>query len=100
MDVFTHCDSGPGSPPLRELGESMSRFQYPDLDERQTAAAAAKKALLEKFRAKAEDPAREQIRAARAAIHEARLAREAEREAARQAREAELAVQRAREAER
>ena len=86
MDVLTHCGSGPGSAALGKLGESMSSFQYPDLDERQTAAAAAKKALLAKFRAKAEDPAREQVRAARAAIHQARLTREAQREAARQVR--------------
>ena len=77
----------------------MSRFQYPDLTERQSSAASAKKALLEKFRAKAEDPSMEEVRAARAAIHQARLVREAEREAARQAREAELAAERARQAE-
>ncbi len=49
-------------------------FQNPDLQERQQASAAAKKAMLEKFRAAANDPAIAEKQAARAAIHEARLA--------------------------
>jgi hypothetical protein len=57
-------------------------FRVPDLEERQSSAAAAKKAMLEKFRAASADPAAAERHAARAAIHEARLARMAEREAA------------------
>ena len=74
-------------------------FQSPDLHERQKNAAAVKKAMLEKFRAKAQDPALEQARLKRIAIAEARAARMAEREAARKVREAELAAEAARPAE-
>jgi hypothetical protein len=74
-------------------------FLSPDLHERQKNAAAVKKAMLEKFRAKALDPALEQARLKRIAIAEARDARMAEREVARLAREAELAAQAARQAE-
>ena len=49
-------------------------FQSPDLHERQKNAAAVKKAMLEKFRAKAQDPALEQARLQRIAIAEARRA--------------------------
>ncbi len=77
----------------------MSSFQDPDLQERQSAAAAAKKAMLEKFRAASEDPVVAQRHAARVAVNEARLARIAEREAAKRVREAELAEQAARAAE-
>ena len=74
-------------------------FKYPDLQERQKTAAAAKKALLEKFKAASNDPAIAEREAARVAINEARLARAAEREAAKKTREAELAAQAARDAE-
>jgi hypothetical protein len=77
----------------------MSSFKYPDLSERQSSAAAAKKAMFEKFKAAAQDPTADERRKERAAIHEARLARQAEREAARKQHEAELAAQAAREAE-
>lgn len=77
----------------------MSSFKDPDLLQRRNEANAAKKAMLEKFRAASEDPTAEQRRTERARIHEARLARQAERDAARKVREAELAVQAAREAE-
>jgi len=42
----------------------MSRFRGPDLHERQNNAAAAKKAMLDKFRAAATDPALAERRAA------------------------------------
>ncbi len=77
----------------------MSSYKTPDILERQTNAAAAKKAMLEKFRAAAEDPAIAERRAARTVIHQARLVRIAEREAAKRAREAELAAEAARAAE-
>ena len=59
-------------------------FKYPDLQERQTAAAAAKKAMLEKFRAAATDPRLAEKAAERIAIDEARKNRMAERAAAKQ----------------
>ena len=68
----------------------MSRFKGSELHDRQSNAAAAKKQMLEKFRAASQDPGLAERQAARAAIHEARLAREAEREKARKIREAEL----------
>ena len=74
-------------------------FKYPELKDRQAAADAAKKAMLEKFRAASQDPAIEEQRAKRAAIHEARLVRAAEREAAKTAREADRAAPAARDAE-
>lgn len=78
-------------------------FKYPDLQERQQTAAAAKKAMLEKFKAAVNDPTAAEKHAARHALHQARLARMAEREAANEAagkaREAELAAQAARKAE-
>jgi membrane protein involved in colicin uptake len=74
-------------------------FKLPDHQDRQAAAAAARKAMLEKFRAASTDPALEQKLAERAEIHKARQAREAEREAARKAREAELEAERQRKAE-
>ena len=74
-------------------------FKDPKFEERVTAADAAKKAALEKFRAALQDPIREEQRANRLAIHEARLVREAERQAAREATEAKLAAEAAREAE-
>jgi hypothetical protein len=74
-------------------------FKYPELKDRQEAASAAKKAILEKFKAAANDPRIAERQAERIAIAEARQVRMAEREAAKKAREAELAAQRAREAE-
>src|SRR5262245_33660336 len=74
-------------------GDSMSIFSAPDLQERQNTAAAAKKALLEKFRSAANDPAAAQRREARQAILDARKVRMAEREAERKRREAEAAAE-------
>jgi hypothetical protein len=74
-------------------------FKYPELKDRQATADAAKKALLAKFRAAAQDPGLEEQRLKREAIHEAREKRAAEREAAKKAHEAELAAQAARAAE-
>src|SRR5215470_921843 len=71
-------------------------FQDPDHQQRQSAAAAAKHAMLQKFRAASEDPEVTRRHAARVAMNEARLVRMAEREAAKRAREAELAEQAAR----
>src|SRR5262249_39938284 len=82
----------------RPIGTSMA-YRTPDLQERQNAAAEAKKQLLERFRAAAQNPGLADKLAERAKIHEARMGRLAEREAARKAHEAELAVQAAREAE-
>ena len=53
----------------------MSSFRDPDHQERLTNAAAARKAMLEKFRAASDDPAAAERQAARAAVNEARLAR-------------------------
>ena len=50
----------------------MSNFRSPDVLERRNNAAAVKKAMLEKFRAAAQDPALEQARINRIAINEAR----------------------------
>ena len=77
----------------------MSNFRSPDVLERRKSADAVKKAMLEKFRAAAQDPALEQARLNRIAINEARDVRAAEREVARKVREAELAVETARAAE-
>src|SRR5712672_4571487 len=76
----------------------MSSFQDPDHQQRQSAAA-AKQAMLQKFRGASEDPEVARRHAARVAMNEARLVRIAEREAAERAREAELAEQAARAAE-
>jgi hypothetical protein len=77
----------------------MSSYKGPDLQQRQSNAAAAKKAMLEKFRAASEDPAVAKRHATRVAVNKARLVRIAEREAAKRVREAELAEQAARAAE-
>ena len=77
----------------------MSSYKGPDLEQRQSNAAAARKAMLERFRAASEDPAVAERRAARAAVEEARRIRMAEREVAERARQAELAEQAARAAE-
>ena len=74
-------------------------YREPDVKTRLTDAAAAKKALLERFRTGSEDPAAAARRAERAAIHEARLVRIAEREAAKQAEAARQAAEAARAAE-
>ena len=68
-------------------------FKQPDLLERQQAAAKAKKAALEKFRAKAADPAL-------ADRLTARTASAADRKAIKNAREVEKAEKKARDAER
>jgi hypothetical protein len=60
----------------------MSSFQDPDHQQRQSAAAAAKQAMLQKFRAASEAPEVARRHAARVAMNEARLVRIAEREAA------------------
>ena len=65
--------------------------KLPDLNDRRGSAGAAKKMMLEKFRAAANDPAVAQRKAERSKIVEARTIRRAEREATRLAREAELA---------
>jgi hypothetical protein len=70
----------------------MSNFRSPDVLERRNNAAAVKKAMLEKFRAAAQDPALEQQRLNRIAINEAREVRAAEREVAKKVLEAEQAV--------
>jgi hypothetical protein len=69
----------------------MSSYKDPNLQRRQSDAAAAKKAALEKFRAASDDPDVAARHATRVAVNEARLVRIAEREAAKRAREAELA---------
>jgi uncharacterized protein DUF6481 len=74
-------------------------YRTPDLNDRQNAAAAAKKQMLERFRAASQDPSLTEKLAERAKINAAREARMAEREVARKARDAELAAQAAREAE-
>jgi hypothetical protein len=73
----------------------MSGFKGNKLDERLSAAANAKKAMLEKFRSRPgpDDPAVREREAERKAIAEARAVRAAERQAAREAeaaRQAEL----------
>jgi hypothetical protein len=60
----------------------MPSYRDPDFKDRQKAAAAAKKAMLEKHRAAAADPAAAEKQAARIAVIEARKVRTAEREAA------------------
>jgi hypothetical protein len=77
----------------------MSNFQDPDHHQRRSAAAAARQAMLQKFRAASEAPEVARRQAARVAMNEARLVRQTEREAAKRAREAELAEQAARAAE-
>ena len=76
----------------------MRRNVLPNLQDRQSASAEAKKAMLEKFRASPgpDDPAVVERRAAREAMLAERAARAAQREAAKRAHEAELAEQAAR----
>jgi hypothetical protein len=71
----------------------MSSYKSPDLQERQSNASAAKKAMLEQFRAASHDPAVAKRRAARRAVNEARSVRVGQREAANREREAELVKQ-------
>jgi Family of unknown function (DUF6481) len=78
----------------------MSSFRSPDVLERRNNAAAVKKAMLEKFRAAAQDPALDRQRLNRIAVNEARTGRIVTREAAKKVREAELAAQAALAAER
>jgi hypothetical protein len=75
-------------------------FRDLNFAERQAAAAKAKQALVEKFKAQPgpEDPAVMERKKAREAVIQARQEREREREAARIRREKEMAEQRAREA--
>jgi hypothetical protein len=77
----------------------LSSFKDPDFQTRQSSAATAKKAMMEKFRAKAEDPGLTERLAQRQAVNEAREARAAEREAAKKQREAEQAAEKTRAAE-
>jgi Family of unknown function (DUF6481) len=79
----------------------MANFQQPDFDERLSAAAQARKAVLEKFRAKvnSNDPELLKKQAERLVVAQAREARIAERRAAKEAKEAvERAEREAREA--
>jgi hypothetical protein len=69
----------------------MGNYKDPDFQERKDTAAAAKKALLQKFLAAADNPKIAQRQAERLAINEARLTRKAEREAGRLKHETELA---------
>ena len=77
----------------------MRPFESPDLKDRQSNAAKAKKAMLEKYRAAAEDPAAAERRAAKVKVNEARLTRQAEREAEKKVQQAKRAAQAARDAE-
>ena len=76
----------------------MNSFKGSDLHDRRSNAE-RQKAVVGEVPRGVTGPRLAERQAARAAIHEARLARMAEREKARQAREAELAAQAAREAE-
>ncbi|MBV8426186.1 MAG: hypothetical protein JOZ88_03000 [Hyphomicrobiales bacterium] len=79
----------------------MASFQHPDFDERLSAAASAKQAVLERFRAKlsGDDPELVKKQAERLEIARAREARIAQRKATKEAREAaERAEREAREA--
>src|SRR5690242_16499593 len=79
----------------------MASFQHPDFDERKSAAASARQAVLERFRAKANgsDPELLKKQAERLEIAKAREARLAERKALKEAQEAaERAEREAREA--
>lgn len=77
----------------------MSNYKDPDFQTRQSSAATAKKAMLEKHRAASEDPGLAERQAERQAVVEARQARAVKREAAKKQLEAEKAVEKARAAE-
>src|SRR5581483_8439427 len=81
-----------GAFPLRKA--TMS-FKSPDFGDRMGAAAKAKKAALDQFRAKSADPAAAERQAARNAAQRAREAREAERRTARREAEARAAAEQA-----
>jgi len=74
----------------------MSGSRQKDLGDRLTAAESARKAMLERFRAKpaADDPAVAERRASRAAVSAARETRLAEREAEKRARQESEAIER------
>ena len=74
----------------------MSRYKSPDLQKRQTDAAAAKSAQLIKYRRAVEDPAVPVRAAARMVLNDARLARAADRTAVKKLRQAEEAEEDAR----
>src|SRR5579871_320269 len=82
----------PAPPPTDKV--TMS-FKDPNFGDRLGAAANAKKAALEQFRAKAADPALAERQAARQAAQIARDARDAERRKARQEAEARAAAEKA-----
>jgi len=93
------CVVGGASPLVHP--RHMAIFQHPDFNERLSAAANAKQALLERFRAKVNtnDPEFRRKQAERLAISQAREARTAERQAAREVAEAaERAAREAKEA--
>jgi hypothetical protein len=77
----------------------LSSYKGLDPKQRQSDAAAVKKAMLDKFRAASQDPAIAQKLAERAAVNEARLRRTAERETAKKVQDAKLAEKAARAAE-
>jgi hypothetical protein len=77
----------------------MPSYKDPDFKDRQKAAAEAKKAMLERHRALAADPAAAEKQAARIAVIEARKIRDAEREAAKKLRAVQKAEEAARAAE-
>lgn len=76
---------------------TMTGYKDQDFKERLTVAAKARKAMLERFRARPglDDPAVAERRAAREAIHAAREVRLAERKAAREAEAARRATEKA-----
>jgi hypothetical protein len=78
----------------------MSTYGSPDPEQRQNDAAAARRAMLEKFRAASADPKLAEKLAERAVINQARLDRQAAREAEQQRLDAIRAAEAAREAER
>lgn len=71
----------------------MTSFRDTDLQDRQKNASEARKAMLQKFLAKADDPILEQRRAERAAVEEARRVRQVEREAAKKLEDERLAAE-------
>ena len=78
----------------------MGNYEDPDFQQRKDTAAAAKKALLQKFHAAAGDPKIAQLQVKRAAVSEARQVRKALREAAELKSKTELAEELARAAKR
>jgi hypothetical protein len=78
----------------------MGSYKTPDVKSRQSDAAAARKAMLEKFRAASGDPAIASRQAERASVSEARVVRVAARDEAKKVAAAEKAAEAARAAER